>query len=368
MDGKYLFGLHFLNVELLTQVAAFCVALAVALYMTPLFREAAIKFGIVDKPSTPLKTHKQPVPYLGGLSVYVAVVFSLTVSYNFNQDVLGILLGGTGMVVLGLMDDFGVLTPRVKLFWQFVAVTLLIKAGIYIKLGFLPSWLNIALTFLWIVGCINAVNIIDIMDGLASTVTSVSFVTLFGFALWCGRPMVATMALAAAGASIGFLYYNRPPAKIYLGDTGSMFLGFMLGALSINNAYTRYNNIAAVAPVLIAGIPVFDTAFVSVVRILKGKNPMHGSPDHFALRLRKVGLTVRKTVAVAVVGQILLSAAAIAASLNKANVAMIVVAATLALLIIAGVLLARVNMDRPMVKAGKEESAEQQTAKQRNGG
>lgn len=326
---------------------AVAVAFGVAFWVTPVFRDAAIKFGIVDKPNTPLKRQKEPVPYLGGLAVYVAFLSALALLHDFDHSVLAILLPATGLVLLGLMDDFGVIRPWPKLFWQVFAVSILIKAGIYIKLGFLPMSVNVGLTMFWLVGCINAVNIIDIMDGLASSVAMVAAIALFGFAMWCGRDMVAMMALALAGSLMGFLVYNRQPARIYLGDAGSMLIGFMVGALAINNAYTRVSNLAAIAPVLVVGVPVFDTAFVSVIRLMRGRNPMHGSPDHFALRLKKLGWPVNHVVTASVLAQCALCAVAVAVTLLPMGEGAIVLGAASVVALGVALWLARIPMPYP---------------------
>ncbi len=342
----------------LRPLVALAVAFGVALWVVPVFRDAALKFGIVDRPSSPLKQQREPVPYLGGMGVYVSFLAALALTYDFDQTVLAILLPATGVVLLGLMDDFGVIRPSVKLLWQFFAVAILVKSGIYIRLSFLPEWAAIGLTFLWIAGCSNALNIIDIMDGLATSVAIVASVALFGFALWCGREMVAMMALALTGSLLGFLRYNRQPARIYLGDAGSLFIGFMLGALSINNHYTRINVVAAVAPVLVLGVPVFDTVFVSIIRVLRGRNPMHGSPDHFALRLRKLGLTVRQTVMASVFGQMVLCAAAVVLTLSSPQAALWVLVGVVAVVTVVGLLLSRVAMPYPPGLTGAGAGAE----------
>ena len=146
----------------------FTLAFLVALYGVPIARQAAMKYGIVDAPDGRLKHQKEPVPYFGGLAIYLAFLMSLAFTFEFRQDVLGIILGGTIVVMLGLIDDFGVLTPWTKLTGQLLAVFVLIKSGIRIEIAAFPEWLDLVLTVLWMVGLINAFNLLDIMDGLSA--------------------------------------------------------------------------------------------------------------------------------------------------------------------------------------------------------
>jgi len=293
----------------------FALSLLLAIYLTPIMRKAAIRFGIVDRPDGRLKTHEEPVPYLGGLAVYLSFLVALALVYDFDRQVLGLLLGGTIVVLLGLIDDFGFLSPRVKLAGQLVAVGVLIKSGIYVQLEFLPEIRGVPvmaylLSVLWLVGLTNAFNIIDVMDGLASVTASIASFMLFGVALLNGRPTIAVLTLALAGSLIGFLRYNKPPARIYLGDTGSLFIGLMLGALAMIGSYTSKNDMAYLAPVLILGIPIFDTFLVMFIRWRKGLPVMFGSPDHYALRLRKMGFSVRGVLVISAVAGLLLGGAA----------------------------------------------------------
>src|SRR2546428_13948750 len=255
-------------------------------------RRAALQFNVVDRPDGRLKHQAEPVPYFGGLAVYVAFLISLALTFDFRQEVLGLVLGGTLMVMLGLIDDFGVLQPWPKLIGQLIAVFVLIRSGIRIEIAALPDWLDILLTVMWMIGIINAVNIIDVMDGLAGGVSVIACLWLFVVALVNHDTTVAVMLAALAGSLVGFLRYNLHPATIYLGDAGSLFVGLMLGALAMVSKYTAVNPVAVLAPVLILGVPVFDTLFVMYVRWMRGLPVFLGSLDHFSLRLRQRRLPV----------------------------------------------------------------------------
>ncbi|HZN02442.1 MAG TPA: MraY family glycosyltransferase [Candidatus Polarisedimenticolia bacterium] len=324
---------------------AFALALALSLYLTPLMRRAAIRFGIVDRPDGALKTQKEPVAYLGGLAIYLSFLLALTASLRFDSiEVLGLLLAGAIVVILGLVDDFGVLTPKIKLAGQVVAVATLINASIYIKLGFLPSPLAIALSFLWLLAITNAFNIIDVMDGLAAGVAAAASLVLLVIAVANGRTTYAILLAALAGALCGFLRSNFEPARIYMGDAGSLFVGLMLGALAMNNSYTTKNLVASLAPVVILGVPVFDMLFVMYIRRRRGLPIMRGSPDHFALRLRRWRLTTRQTVILSWGATLLLGSVGIGMMAGTAAVATALLGGLVVLALGTGLFLKRIDM------------------------
>ena len=295
-------------------IGAFILSSVFALYWTPVMRKAALQLGIVDKPDGALKKHEHVTPYLGGLAVFISFLLTVGVLTNFEQETLGLLLSGSIVVLVGLIDDFGALTPLQKLLGQTLAALVLIKSGTYIKLEFLPLAVSIPLTVFWILAVSNAVNIIDIMDGLASGVAGISALVIAIANHMAGRDSVAFLSIVLAGACLGFLRHNFAPAKIYLGDAGSLFLGFMLSALSMNAGYTRVNLLAVISPVLILGVPLFDLAFVMYIRWRKGIPVMKGSPDHFALRLRRCRLSVRETAVMTYIVTALLGGSALVMS------------------------------------------------------
>lgn len=298
----------------LSQLLTFALAAGVSLWLTPHVRDAARRFGIVDHPDGRLKRHGEPVAYLGGLAIFLAFLLALAATVPFSERVLGLLLAGSIVVLVGLVDDLGSLRPWTKLAGQAVAVFVLLKAGIYIKLTFLPFPLAIALSALWLLACTNAFNLIDVMDGLSAGTAMVASMALIAVAAWNGREGSATILVALAGACLGFLRYNFHPASIYMGDCGSLFVGLMLGATAMNNAYTQSNRLAAVAPALILGVPLFDMLFVMYVRYRRGMPVMLGSPDHVALRLRKWRLSTRQTVVASYAVTAALGAAAVGMS------------------------------------------------------
>ena len=325
-------------------VLALVLGFIIARWGTPVARAAALRFGIVDRPDGDLKRQEEPVPYLGGLAIYLPFLAAMAIVYEFDRQVLGLLLAGTLVVLLGLIDDLGVLSPSVKLIGQLIACWVLVKSDVMTHFFFLPYWANVALTVLWILTVTNAMNLMDIMDGLAPGVALVAALALLAVTFGAGIPAIPVMAAALAGSLLGFLPYNLPPARIYLGDSGSMFLGLMLGALAMNNSYTEMNSLAALGPALILGVPLFDMLFVMYIRRRRGMPMMLGSPDHFALRLRRWRLTTRQTVLGSYGATAFLGGAALAMSLVPLESAAMVLGGVALLAMVTGFLLRRIDM------------------------
>ena len=346
------------NVPLpMTVFFCFLTALTFSLYGTPVAARAAIRFGIVDNPNGALKTHRGPIPYLGGLAVYVSFILTMALVFDFDQRVLGLLLAGTILVLLGLIDDFGVLGVWPKFLGQGFATLVLIKSDIAIHIGILPDWANMALTVVWLVGMTNAVNIIDIMDGLAAGTALVAAACLLVVAFINGQSQIALMTATLMGSLTGFLRYNAHPAKIFLGDTGSLFIGMMLGSLAMVGKYDRYNSIGYLSPLLILIVPIFDTVYVMILRLAKGRSPFRGSPDHFALRLRRTGMPVRLVVGLAWAMGAALGSLAIFNLYLDERLSLFLVAGVAAFLTMMGVALSRVRMEDTAAAPAPEAAA-----------
>lgn len=321
--------------ELIKLGLSFVLATIGAAYLTPLIRNAAIRFGIVDNPDGRLKTHEEPVAYLGGLAIFIALLATLSLAYDFNSTALGILLGTSMIIALGLIDDFGVLTPKIKLMGQFIAVWTIYKGGISVQIVWLPEWVNLLITVVWILAVTNAFNLIDVMDGLAAGTALIAAVFLAIISFINGNYLLTAFAFVLAGSLAGFLPYNFRPAKIYLGDTGSMSIGFILAALTINEQYTLNNSwLGVFAPLVIMGIPLFETTFLIIVRLAKRIPPLKGSPDHFALRLKRMGWSVEKIVYFTYASGILLGLSGLALVYGSREIALGVIA-ILAVLVLA---------------------------------
>ena len=336
----------------------FALSLLLSLYGVPIARQAALKFGIVDTPDGHLKHQKEPVPYFGGLAIYLAFLMSLAFTFEFRQDVLGIILGGTIVVMLGLIDDFGVLTPTTKLIGQLLAVFVLIKSGIRIQIAALPEWLDLTLTVFWMVGLINAFNLLDIMDGLSAGVGALSAAGLLIAALLQGDQVVAFMLAALIGSLVGFLKYNWQPARIYMGDTGAMFIGLLLGAMAMIGKYPSDHPVSLLTPVFILGIPIFDTLFVMYIRYQRGLPIFWGSPDHIAIRLRHWGMSVQQVVLVSYAATVVVGGVGLILMMVDHQVAWMLCLGTIGVLLTATLTLKRIEVRKPG-PSGAETSLEE---------
>ena len=273
-------------------------AFILAVAGTPFARRAALRLGAVDRPAG-RKLHTTPMPLLGGLAVYAAVIGSLLLFPERKEVVqlAGIVVGASWVSLLGLWDDQRGLHPALKLIAQLAAGAVLITVGIQVALP-LPDWANIALTLLWVVGITNAFNLLDNMDGLSSGVGAVAAACFLLMAAMNDQYLVSGLAAGVLGACLGVLVYNFNPATIFMGDSGSLFLGFVLAALGIKLRFPANTNwVTWMVPVLVLGVPVFDTTLVVVSRLRRGVNPFTTpGKDHVSHRLVRLGWTDREVV------------------------------------------------------------------------
>lgn len=273
-------------------------AFALAVGTTPLVRWLAVKVGIVDKPNS-RKIHTRPIPLLGGVAIYLAFLVALIILGDrfYVRQVVGILLGASLCSLLGLLDDRRNLSALVKLVGQLVAAVVLIVSGVQVQS---TPWapVNIMITILWVVGITNGMNLLDNMDGLSAGIAAVSSAFFLLLAALSGQYLVGALAAALLGACIGFLVYNSSPASIFMGDSGSLFIGFMLAAVGIKLRFPQ--NVTFVTwmiPVLVLGLPIFDTTLVSISRLRRHLNPLTTpGKDHISHRLVRKGFTNREAV------------------------------------------------------------------------
>lgn len=272
---------------------------AAAVGFTPITRRLAFHFGVLDQPSA-RKVHQRPTPLLGGLAIYGALVLALIFfSPPFYLVEFGaILAGATWLVLVGFVDDRQGMQPLVKMLGQIIAGAVLIAAGIHVRI-FASDLLNIAVTLFWIVGITNALNFQDNMDGLAAGITAIASLFFFAMAVREQLSLVSSLAAALAGASVGFLLYNFNPATTFMGDMGSMVLGFLLSVLAIKldfHAPRDHLVITWMVPVIVLGVPIFDTTLVVFTRLREHRSPMQGGKDHTSHRLVSLGLSQRAAV------------------------------------------------------------------------
>lgn len=288
-----------------TLLLVFFAALLFSVLATPVVKRLAHKYDVLDAPSA-RKIHANPVPLLGGLAIYLGVLLSLIVlgSLEYVQQTASILTGATLMAILGIWDDKWGMRPIVKLGAQIIAASLLFLTGV--QIGFLRvDILNYFATVLWVVAITNAINLMDNMDGLAGGVSAISSLFFFLVASLTGQYLVAPLASVLVGACVGFLFYNLRPQSVFMGDAGSLFLGFLLAAVGIKLRFpevgeTLYSRdiVTWMVPLLILGVPLFDTTLVTLSRIRRGVPISRGGKDHFSHRLHALGMTKREAVLV----------------------------------------------------------------------
>ena len=327
-------------------ILSFALAFLLALYGTPVAKRVAYRYNLLDIPDNKLKKQKKPVAYMGGVIVYFAFISPVGLLFPLSRELLGILFASSILLIVGLFDDLKALTPGIKFFFQLVAVFILLKSGIFIDLTFFPSWMNYLISFFWMLSIINAFNIIDILDGMAVSVASISLITIFIISLYNTNYLISVVSISLAASLLGFLKFNWEPAGIYLGDAGSMVIGLIIGALTIMGEYTKYNDAAFVSGILILAVPVFDMIYVIILRLLKGLSPFFGSPDHFALRMRKKwNLSVSKTVSIVIAIQLAASGFAIINFYMNPIITIIFTSIVVLLFLVFGIILSRIKME-----------------------
>ena len=339
------------------------IALGMALILTPAVIAFARQTGALDKPDA-RKVHVRPIPRIGGIGIYAAFMASILVQLifadvtpEFMTSLIGLMIGGTIIVAIGIIDDYCDLPAKVKLLGQIFAAAVLVIGfdvridvitdpfGDYIYLEFLA----IPATIFWVVGLTNTVNLIDGLDGLAAGVSSTA-VTIFLVAMEEGIPFVAMVTAALAGAAVGFLYYNFNPARIFMGDTGSMFLGFMLAGISVVGAVKSAATIALIVPILALGLPILDTTF-AIVRRARNHRPIF-KPDkgHLHHRLLAHGFTQKQAVLLMYVVSALFGLCAIALTAVSTQAAALIILIVAAAVLVGARKLGILQLDVPQQK------------------
>ena len=345
-------------------VLAFMIALGMALILTPAVIAFARQTGALDKPDA-RKVHVRPIPRIGGIGIYAAFMASILVQLifadvtpEFMTSLIGLMIGGTIIVAIGIIDDYCDLPAKVKLLGQIFAAAVLVISfdvridvitdpfGDYIYLEFLA----IPATIFWVVGLTNTVNLIDGLDGLAAGVSSIAAVTIFLVAMEEGIPFVAMVTAALAGAAVGFLYYNFNPARIFMGVTGSMFLGFMLAGISVVGAVKSAATIALIVPILALGLPILDTTF-AIVRRARNHRPIF-KPDkgHLHHRLLAHGFTQKQAVLLMYVVSALFGLCAIALTAVSTQAAALIILIVAAAVLVGARKLGILQLDVPQQK------------------
>lgn len=349
-------------------IYALMVSLLVSFAMTPPVKRFAHKVGAIDVPKDARRVHKTPIPRLGGLAIFIGFIVGVLIFSDVSEQIQGILIGSVIIVVLGVIDDIVALKAWQKFLIQIVAALIPVFHGVEIGIVSHPNifasetflslsgW-SIPLTIIWIVGITNAVNLIDGLDGLAVGVSTISSITMLIIALLLSNGNVAIILAALAGACIGFMPYNINPAKIFMGDTGALLLGFLLSTLSIVGLFKFYAIISFIVPFLTLAMPIFDTVTAIIRRLAKRQNPMQPDREHLHHKLLDRGLNQKQVVFVIYVISGFFGMLAVALT-SKGEVRIVFTLFTLVLAVIVGIAITKGEILKVKETENKSEQEE----------
>ena len=316
----------------------FIIAFILVVFISPVSIKISERLNIFSKPKSGEEKGK---PCLGGIGIFIAVASAFVLIYalriNCTVGFIGIIVSSVLIVSLGLIDDAKDLGPFVKIVVELAAIGILVLFGIVTKISFLPIWANVLVTFIWVLFITNAFNLLDIVDGLTSGLVIIVSFTLLVISL-VNRDMFSSSILAALmGAYLGFLKYNYPPARIYMGDTGSLFSGFLLAVIAISISYAPPDRpVALITPILVMSLPIYDTFFLMIMRMRKQKPIFSKTDDHFALRLVTIGYSVRKSIWIMYLFSILLAIASLIVAFSSNFVGIFVIGVVILVFIFMG--------------------------------
>ena len=350
-----------LDINFLLRVGAALLTAGILSFLaTPLVKHLAQRVGAMDVPKDNRRMHNHPIPRMGGLAIFLGFLLStLFFCRELDQGLKSILLGSIVIVILGVFDDRNALGAKLKLVVQLIAAAIVVFYG-DLRIDRLTNpfgsslysyWdfgiLSYPITIIWIVAITNAVNFIDGLDGLACGVSCISSLNLLVIALLVSDAEVSILMAALTGACLGFVPYNFNPAKIFMGDTGSTFLGFMLATISIQGLFKAYTAISFIVPFLLLGLPIFDICFAVIRRVASGRSPMEADRGHFHHRLIDMGFSQKQSVAIAYILTGLLGLAAVLLTVSGAMKALIMLGS----IILVGAIGMRVILgDKPHAK------------------
>jgi len=316
-----------------------------SLLFVPVTIKISARFNIVK----PAKS-EQGKPCIGGAGIYIAFLATVLSSLFFIKlpviKLSAVLLSSLAITLLGMIDDIKDLRPILKILGELLGIFILISFGFFTKIAFLPGWVNILITVIWFLFITNAFNLLDIMDGLTSGLVIIISSSLLIIA-FINRDIFSCVILAGfIGAHAGFLRYNYPPAKVYMGDTGSLFSGFLLAMIAVNISYAPMERkVALLTPILAMSLPIYDTLFLIAMRIKKKRHIFDKTKDHFALRLVTMGYSIKKSVWIMYIFSVFLAVSAIILSFSKNLTGLVVLAIVGLAFILIGKKVGMVNVD-----------------------
>lgn len=268
---------------------SFIISFLLTLYLVPIFCAIARRLCFVDVPDGKIKKHKNPTPYLGGLAVYCGFIGSLAFVLPFENQIGLLLVGMTLLLFVGLIDDFITLKPYQKFFGQVIAAFCFMKSGFYLKAHFFSNLWSFPISLIWILSIINAFNLVDVMDGLATVLAISATLSFLVFALYLQHQIIAIVLTVFLGALCAFFLFNKPTARIYLGDAGSLCIGGFLATVPFLINWGTYSWFGYLAPIIILALPLLEVTTLIAVRTYKKIPFYQGSLDHFSIYLQQNG-------------------------------------------------------------------------------
>ncbi len=339
------------NVDFYNLLGACVVAFIFSFASTPLVKHLAIKWKAIDIPKDGRRMHKSPIPRLGGLAIIFGFIVAMVCFGVMTREVMSIMAGALIIAVMGIVDDIKALDAKPKFLIQIIAAAIVVIGGDLKIQAFanpfiwsdsvyfaMPEWTSVIVSIIWIVFLTNAVNFIDGLDGLAAGVSAIMSVSIVFIATQLSEYYVAVIGVSLMGACFGFLPYNFNPAKIFMGDTGSTFLGFILASLSIIGVFKSYAIISFAVPILIMGLPMFDALFAMIRRVSKGQSPMQADRGHLHHRLIDMGFSQKQSVFILYLISGILGLSAIVLAESGSLRALLILACVLVVILIGGIL------------------------------
>lgn len=327
----------------------FLIPIVLSYLLTPLAKYTAKKIGAIDVPKDDRRVHKVPIPRLGGLAIYLATIISMLIFLKLDRSIVSIMIGGTIIVIAGIIDDVKPMSARLKLFFQILSAIVLIAGDVkieyignpFVRHGIINLGVfSIPVTIFWVIGITNTLNLIDGLDGLSAGVGAIAAVSLFFVAAsidYIDTSMVMILCAIIAGSAFGFLPHNFNPAKIFMGDTGALFLGYMLSVVAMEGVMKSVATITIVVPILALGLPIFDTAFAIFRRVINKRPISEADKGHVHHRLLDKGLSQKQAVLVLYMVSAVFGSAAVLMAGLRPGYGVIVVGIVLTLLFLGAV-------------------------------
>ena len=306
-----------MNIVIIRSIFALLISFLLTFYLVPFFCSLARRLKFVDEPDGKIKVHKQATPYMGGVAVYIGFLSAICIALPFQNNMMLFFVGSTLLLFVGLIDDLVSLKPYQKFFGQILAMLCFLKAGFYLKEHFFSNFWNVFISGFWMLLVVNAFNLVDVMDGLATLLAICATTSFLALGIYFNQDILVVLLSAFLGPLLAFLWYNKPSAQIYLGDAGSLFIGGFLATVPFLFSWGTFNINGYLAPIVILAIPLLEVSTLIFIRTYKNIPFYMGSPDHFSIYLQQNGWKKTQILQYVLVLSIILFIASFAFILNK---------------------------------------------------